>query len=44
MTDDQPIRAAATVVLWRKAGAGFQVLMGLRGQAAAFIPTFAPTA
>ena len=39
MTDDQPIRAAATVVLWRKAGAGFQVLMGQRGQAAAFMPS-----
>jgi 8-oxo-dGTP pyrophosphatase MutT (NUDIX family) len=35
----QPIRAAATVVLWRKTGAGPQVLMGQRGHGAAFMPS-----
>ena len=33
------IRPAATIVLWRAAGAGFEVLMGQRGHAAAFMPS-----
>lgn len=37
MTD--AIRPAATVVLWRKKADGFQVLMGQRGHAAAFMPS-----
>jgi 8-oxo-dGTP pyrophosphatase MutT (NUDIX family) len=36
---DQPIRPAATVILWRNSGAGRQVLMGMRGHAAAFMPS-----
>lgn len=41
MTDSAPlpIRAAATVVLWRSGAAGPQVLMGQRGAAAAFMPS-----
>ncbi len=40
MTDpDLPIRPAATVILWRNAQAGVQVLMGMRGHAAAFMPS-----
>ncbi len=40
MTDpDLPIRAAATVILWRKTAMGAQVLMGMRGHAAAFMPS-----
>ena len=33
----ETIRPAATIVLWRPAGAGFEVLMGQRGHAAAFM-------
>ncbi|OYU40036.1 MAG: DNA mismatch repair protein MutT [Pseudorhodobacter sp. PARRP1] len=33
------VRSAATVVLWRPAAAGFEVLMGQRGHAAAFMPS-----
>lgn len=36
---DQPIRAASTVILWRQGQAGPEVLMGQRGQAAAFMPS-----
>ncbi len=37
---DLPIRAAATVILWRRADAGgAQVLMGQRGAGAAFMPS-----
>ncbi len=41
MTDpaSEPIRPAATVVLWRDAGNGAEVLMGQRGAAAAFMPS-----
>ena len=35
----QPIRAAATVVLWRNRGHGAEVLMGQRGAAAVFMPS-----
>ena len=35
----EPIRPAATVVLWRSTPAGLQVLMGQRGRAAAFMPS-----
>lgn len=35
----ETIRPAATIVLWRPAGAGFEVLMGQRGHAAAFMPS-----
>lgn len=35
----EAIRHAATVVLWRNAGAGYEVLMGMRGQAAVFMPS-----
>lgn len=35
----QPIRAAATVILWREAETGRQVLMGQRGAGAAFMPS-----
>ena len=38
-SDNQPIRAAATVILWRNSAAGVQVLMGMRGHAAAFMPS-----
>jgi len=34
-----PIRAAATVVLWRDQGRGPEVLMGQRGAGAAFMPS-----
>jgi 8-oxo-dGTP pyrophosphatase MutT (NUDIX family) len=37
--DSQPIRAAATVILWREGAAGPEVLMGQRGLAAAFMPS-----
>jgi 8-oxo-dGTP pyrophosphatase MutT (NUDIX family) len=33
------IRSAATVVLWREAKGSFEVLMGMRGQAAVFMPS-----
>ena len=36
---DQPIRAAATIVLWREGPDGFQILMGQRGHGAAFMPS-----
>ncbi len=35
----QPIRAAATVVLWRNGPEGPRVLMGQRGEGAAFMPS-----
>jgi 8-oxo-dGTP pyrophosphatase MutT (NUDIX family) len=34
-----PIRAAATLILWREGGAGREVLMGMRGANAAFMPS-----
>lgn len=36
---DSPIRPAATVIVLRRHGLGFQVLMGQRGAAAAFMPS-----
>ena len=39
MTPDQPIRAAATVILTRSGTAGPEVLMGQRGAGAAFMPS-----
>lgn len=36
---DEPVRPAATVVLWRDGEAGPQVLMGQRGDAAVFMPS-----
>ena len=36
---DVPIRPAATVVLWRMLGGQAQVLMGMRGAKAAFMPS-----
>ncbi|RGP37222.1 NUDIX hydrolase [Pseudotabrizicola alkalilacus] len=36
---DPPVRAAATVILWRAAATGPQVLMGMRGAAAVFMPS-----
>ena len=36
---DEPIRAAATVVLWREGSGGPQVLMGQRGEGAVFMPS-----
>ncbi len=36
---DTPIRAAATIVLWRDHPQGAQVLMGMRGVAAVFMPS-----
>ncbi len=36
---DEPIRPAATVVLWRDTSSGPQVLMGHRGEAAVFMPS-----
>lgn len=35
----EPVRPAATVILWRNALQGTQVLMGQRGVAAAFMPS-----
>ena len=35
----ETIRPAATIVLWRAAASGFEVLMGQRGHAAAFMPS-----
>lgn len=37
--ENQPIRPAATVVLWRDAPGGSEVLMGQRGAAAVFMPS-----
>lgn len=39
MADNVPIRAAASVILWRAAAEGPQVLMGQRGRAAVFMPS-----
>jgi 8-oxo-dGTP pyrophosphatase MutT (NUDIX family) len=36
---EEPIRPAATVVLWREGEGGPQVLMGQRGDAAVFMPS-----
>jgi 8-oxo-dGTP pyrophosphatase MutT (NUDIX family) len=36
---DEPIRSAATVVLWRESSEGPQVLMGQRGEGAVFMPS-----
>lgn len=36
---DEPIRPAATVVLWRESPEGPQVLMGQRGEGAVFMPS-----
>lgn len=36
---DEPIRSAATVVLWRESADGPQVLMGQRGERAVFMPS-----
>jgi 8-oxo-dGTP pyrophosphatase MutT (NUDIX family) len=36
---DEPVRPAATVVLWRESAQGPQVLMGQRGDAAVFMPS-----
>ncbi|MFN3992281.1 MAG: NUDIX hydrolase [Tabrizicola flagellatus] len=35
----EPIRPAATVVLWREGGTGPEVLMGQRGEGAVFMPS-----
>ncbi|OYX25996.1 MAG: hypothetical protein B7Z10_04565 [Rhodobacterales bacterium 32-66-7] len=35
----EPVRAAATVILWRNAPQGAEVLMGQRGAAAVFMPS-----
>ena len=35
----EKIRPAATIILWRRAGAGFEILMGQRGAAAVFMPS-----
>lgn len=35
----EPIRPAATVILWRQHGDGLQILMGLRGRTAVFMPS-----
>lgn len=36
---DEPIRPAATVILWRRSATGPEVLMGQRGTAAVFMPS-----
>lgn len=36
---DEPIRPAATVILWREGPAGHEILMGQRGAAAVFMPS-----
>ena len=36
---DEPIRPAATVILWREGTEGPEVLMGQRGEGAAFMPS-----
>lgn len=38
MSDTVPIRAAASVILWRQGRDGAEVLMGQRGKAAVFMP------
>lgn len=39
VSEADPIRPAATVILWRKGPQGAQVLMGMRGAAAVFMPS-----
>jgi 8-oxo-dGTP pyrophosphatase MutT (NUDIX family) len=39
MTADAPIRHAATIILWRNAVRGVEVLMGQRGHSAVFMPS-----
>lgn len=39
MSEAETIRPAATVILWRKGPQGAQVLMGMRGAAAVFMPS-----
>lgn len=39
MTDAVRVRAAASVILWRRMGDGAQVLMGQRGHSAVFMPS-----
>ncbi len=39
MSEQSPLRAAATVILWRTGPQGPRVLMGQRGAAAAFMPS-----
>lgn len=39
MSQDHPIRPAATVILWRDGPTGPEVLMGQRGHAAVFMPS-----
>jgi 8-oxo-dGTP pyrophosphatase MutT (NUDIX family) len=39
VSDASPIRSAATVILWRKGAAGAEVLMGMRGAGAVFMPS-----
>lgn len=39
MLAEVAVRAAATVILWRASSAGPQVLMGMRGAAAVFMPS-----
>ena len=36
---EEPIRPAATVILWREAPEGREILMGQRGAAAVFMPS-----
>lgn len=39
VTEAHAIRAAATVILWRASNTGAEVLMGMRGTAAVFMPS-----
>ena len=39
MTEPAAIRPAATVILWRKTACGAEILMGMRGAAAVFMPS-----
>lgn len=39
VTEAHPIRAASTVILWRPGETGAEVLMGMRGTAAVFMPS-----
>ncbi len=39
VTDAAAIRPAATVILWRESATGPQILMGMRGAAAVFMPS-----